>query len=73
MSGNNLGYTCPSCGSGDGILLRVTVDAHLTDIGLELGHDTDWDGDSDAECRECGWDGQECELVRAGKSGDAAA
>ena len=65
MSGNRLGYTCPSCGSGDSIRLWVTTDIYLTEDGIELGKNPHWDGDAETECGECGWEGEERDLVRA--------
>lgn len=37
MSGNRLGDTCPSCGSGDSIRLWMATDIYLIEDRIELG------------------------------------
>ena len=65
MSGNRLGDTCPSCGSGDSIRLWVATDIYLIEDRIALGKNPPWDGDAETECGECEWEGEARDLVRA--------
>ena len=45
---------CPECGNRDnGFRISVTTMVHLNDDGTDQCGDTEWDGKSYCECREC--------------------
>lgn len=51
------GIRCPRCGQAEHFHVEARVTCLVTDDGAEPRGDTDWDGDSQCSCPECGHGG----------------
>lgn len=47
------GMRCPSCGHADELRIEVIAVAKVTDDGVELVGDTEWNDDSFCQCDVC--------------------
>jgi hypothetical protein len=66
LTGNQHGYRCPSCGSGERLSVVATIVAFLTSDGCDTNNsDTEWSSDSAAQCHDCGWTGTVAEFAQA--------
>lgn len=55
LLGNNLGYTCPSCGKGDELSASATIQVRLTTQGLQTVGQPSIGIGSIIRCRHCMW------------------
>lgn len=56
--GNQHGFQCPKCKSGECLAIEVLRWAGLVPDGTDYeGGDTEWDDPSRAQCNCCGWEG----------------
>jgi len=56
-TGSLEGMACPKCGPDFEFNIFATAEFVVRDDGTEDYHDVQWDEDSYAGCRECGWHG----------------
>ena len=51
------GMSCPHCGNRDELRIAVSGIARVTDDGIEIVGDTEWDDGSFCQCPVCDYDG----------------
>ena len=62
--GNQHGYLCPKCKSGESIRIAARVWADLLPDGADTSEsDTEWTDTSNALCCDCLWEGKVSDLL----------
>ena len=65
MVGNQFGYLCPECKSGENLYITALVTVALVPDGCDTGDShTEWDKESHAWCG-CGWKGKVKDFAQA--------
>ena len=73
--GNQHGYVCPKCGSGEQINIAARHWVLLVPNGTEdaegdMDSGEEWDNDNEAHCGACDWSGTVAQLITGKKRGD---